>query len=86
MNKLPYICVAVFIGIWLEKGMGLLLPGFSPSPIGEMTEYSPSFIEIANSLGNWALGFIILSVLVKGAVGVLVGDINYEKHQAGQRG
>jgi molybdopterin-containing oxidoreductase family membrane subunit len=51
-----------------------------------MTEYYPSFIEIANSLGNWALGFIILSVLVKGAVGVLVGDINYEKHQAGQRG
>ena len=86
MNILPYICVAVFIGIWLEKGMGLLLPGFSPSPIGEMTEYYPSFIEIANSLGNWALGFIILSVLVKGAVGVLMGDINYEKHQAGQRG
>ncbi|MCP3687646.1 MAG: polysulfide reductase NrfD [Gammaproteobacteria bacterium] len=84
LNKLSYICVAVFTGIWIEKGMGLLLPGFSPSPIGEMTEYYPTFIEIANSLGNWAIGFIVLSVLVKGAVGVLLGDIKYEQHQAGQ--
>ncbi|MCP4487202.1 MAG: polysulfide reductase NrfD [Gammaproteobacteria bacterium] len=85
LSILPYLCVAVFVGIWLEKGMELLLPGFSPSPIGEMTEYYPSFIEIANSLGNWALGFIVLSVLVKGAVGVLVGDIKYKENHAGQR-
>lgn len=79
LNILPYLCMAVFAGIWIEKGMGLLLPGSSPTPIGEMTEYTPSWIEIGNSLGNWAIGFIVLSVLVKGAVGVLVGDISYEK-------
>ncbi len=81
LKILPFICVAVFVGIWLEKGMELLLPGFSPTPIGEMTEYYPSLIEIANSMGNWAIGFILLSVLVKGAVGVLLGDISYEKVQ-----
>lgn len=81
LKILPFLCVAVFTGIWIEKGMGLLLPGFSPSPIGEMTEYTPTLIEIGNSLGNWAIGFIILSVLVKGAVGVLVGDISLEKSQ-----
>ncbi len=82
LKILPYLGVTVFVGIWVEKGMGLLLPGFSPSPIGEVTEYYPSWIEIGNSLGNWAIGFIVLSVLVKGAVGVLLGDINYEKSQA----
>jgi molybdopterin-containing oxidoreductase family membrane subunit len=82
LKILPFLCVAIFTGIWIEKGMGLLLPGFSPTPIGEMTEYYPTWIEIGNSLGNWAIGFIVLSVLVKGAVGVLVGDISYEKNQA----
>ncbi|MCP4945677.1 MAG: polysulfide reductase NrfD, partial [Planctomycetaceae bacterium] len=74
---LPFICVLTFIGIWIEKGMGLLIPGSIPTPIGEFTEYSPTFLEIFNSLGNWAIGFLVLTVLLKGAIGILLGDIKY---------
>ncbi|MBT4160080.1 MAG: polysulfide reductase NrfD [Gammaproteobacteria bacterium] len=74
-DNLPYICTMVFFGIWVEKGMGLLIPGSIPTPIGEFTQYSPTLIEIFNCLGNWAVGFIILTILLKGAIGVLVGDI-----------
>jgi Ni/Fe-hydrogenase subunit HybB-like protein len=76
---LPYICAMVFFGIWVEKGMGLLIPGSIPTPIGEFTQYSPTMIEIMNCLGNWAIGFIVLTILLKGAIGTLLGDIRYAK-------
>jgi len=76
---LPFICIAIFLGIWVEKGMGLLIPGSIPTPIGEFTQYSPTLIEIMNCLGNWAVGFIILTILLKGAIGILLGDVKYAK-------
>jgi molybdopterin-containing oxidoreductase family membrane subunit len=78
-KKLPFICTLTFLGIWVEKGMGLLIPGSIPTPIGEYAEYSPTFLEIFNSLGNWAIGFIVLTILLKGAIGILLGDIKYAK-------
>jgi len=76
-TKLPIICAVAFFGIWVEKGMGLLIPGSIPSPIGEFTEYYPTMIEIFNCLGNWAIGFIVLTLLLKGAIGVLLGEVKY---------
>jgi molybdopterin-containing oxidoreductase family membrane subunit len=66
-----------FAGIWIEKGMGLIVPGFIPSPIGEVTEYFPSAMEVLMSLGIWAFGFFILTVLLKGAIGILLGEIKF---------
>jgi molybdopterin-containing oxidoreductase family membrane subunit len=79
---LPFICIAIFLGIWVEKGMGLLIPGSIPTPIGEFAQYSPTLIEIMNCLGNWAVGFIILTILLKGAIGILLGDVKYAPETA----
>ena len=76
-GKLQIAAVLAFVGIWIEKGMGLMIPGSIPSPIGEFTQYSPTLLEVFNSLGNWAIGFIVLTILLKGAIGVLLGDIKY---------
>ncbi|HHL39438.1 MAG TPA: polysulfide reductase [Deltaproteobacteria bacterium] len=76
-KKLVTLCVIAFLGVWIEKGMALVLPGFIPSPIGEFSEYSPSWIEIFNSIGFWATGFFVLTILLKGAVGILTGEIKY---------
>lgn len=78
-SKLKYISAMAFIGIWIEKGMGLLIPGSIPTPIGEFTQYSPTFLEIFNSLGTWAIGFIVMTILLKGAIGIILGDIKYAK-------
>ncbi|MBP7660089.1 MAG: polysulfide reductase NrfD, partial [Burkholderiaceae bacterium] len=67
MRRLPIPCAMAFAGIWIEKGMGLIVPGFIPSPIGEVTEYHPSFVEVLMTLGIWAFGFFILTILLKGA-------------------
>lgn len=79
---LPVACMLVFGGIWLDKGMGLVVPGHIPSPIGELSEYAPSRIEIINSIGNWAIGLFLFTILAKGAVGVLLGDVKYAKAKA----
>lgn len=75
---LPIACVLGFGGIWVEKGMGLVVPGFIPSPIGEVTEYYPTAIEVMTTVGCWAMGFFILTILLKGAIGVLLGDVSYQ--------
>ena len=81
---LPIACVLAFVGIWIEKGMGLIVPGFVPTPIGEVTEYYPTLIEVIMTLGNWAIGFFILTILLKGAIGILVGDVKLEPKAADQ--
>jgi molybdopterin-containing oxidoreductase family membrane subunit len=77
---LPIICAFAFIGIWLEKGMGFVLPGFTPSPIGEVAIYKPTLIEIMNSVGVWATGLFLFTILVKGAIGVLLGEVKFKEY------
>jgi Ni/Fe-hydrogenase subunit HybB-like protein len=52
MKRLPIVCAMAFVGIWIEKGMGLIVPGFIPSPIGEVTEYYPTFVEWLMTLAS----------------------------------
>ncbi len=75
---LHVICLVVFIAIWIEKGLGLIIPASVPSPIGEYSHYSPSLVEVVNCLGSWALGLFMLTVLTKGAAGVITGEIQCE--------
>jgi molybdopterin-containing oxidoreductase family membrane subunit len=65
MLTLNIACVLSFVGIWIEKGMGLVVPGFIPTPLGEIFEYSPTSVELAVSLGIWALGLLIFTLLAK---------------------
>ncbi len=62
---LAILCVAVIVAIWIEKGMGLVVTGFIPSPLGKITEYTPTAPEIAITVGVYAVGFFVLTVLYK---------------------
>lgn len=77
MQRLPIVCAMAFTGIWIEKGMGLIVPGFIPTPIGEVTEYHPTLIEVIMTLGIWSFGLFILTILLKGAIGILLGEIRF---------
>ena len=61
---------AVFVSLWIEKGLGLVVTGFIPSPLEKITEYSPTGPEVMITLGVWAMGLLILTVLYKIAVSV----------------
>jgi Ni/Fe-hydrogenase subunit HybB-like protein len=67
---LTLACVMVFIGTWIDKGLGMISGGFVPNPLGHVTEYVPTIPELAISIGVWAVGFLILTALYKIAVTV----------------
>ncbi|HUH66662.1 MAG TPA: NrfD/PsrC family molybdoenzyme membrane anchor subunit [Syntrophales bacterium] len=58
-------CILVFISLWIEKGLGLLVTGFVPSPLGHITRYTPTWPEAAIAIGVWSMGFLIITVLYK---------------------
>jgi Ni/Fe-hydrogenase subunit HybB-like protein len=63
-------CVAVIIAIWIEKGMGLVVAGFIPSPLEHITEYMPTGPEVTITIGVYGIGFLILTLLYKIVVNV----------------
>lgn len=58
-------CVLLFVGIWIEKGIGLIVPGLVPSPLGEVVSYAPSWVEISIALGVLALGMFVVILLLR---------------------
>jgi Ni/Fe-hydrogenase subunit HybB-like protein len=62
---LAFTCAIVFLSLWIDKGLGLIVGGFIPSPLGEIAEYTPTLPEISITLGIWALGFLMITVFYK---------------------
>ncbi len=71
---LMWACAALFLGIWVEKGIGLVVPGFVPSPLGEIVEYTPTWVELWVTAGIWAMGLFVLTVLVRVALPIELGE------------
>ncbi len=64
-TTLAILCVAVIVALWIEKGLALVVTGFIPSPLGKVTEYTPTAPEIAITVGVYAVGFLVLTLLYK---------------------
>jgi molybdopterin-containing oxidoreductase family membrane subunit len=69
-SNLVKACVLVFISLWIDKGFGLVIGGFVPNHFGTVTEYWPTLPETAITLGVWATGFLVLTILYKVAISV----------------
>jgi Ni/Fe-hydrogenase subunit HybB-like protein len=68
-------CAILFVSIWIEKGIGLVVPGFVPSPLGEIVEYTPTWVELWVTAGVWALGLFVLTILVRVALPIELGEV-----------
>ncbi len=68
-------CILLFVSIWIEKGIGLVIPGFVPSPLGEIVEYTPTLVELGVTAGIWATGMFVLTALVKVALPIELGQV-----------
>ena len=80
-------CVLCIVGIWIEKGMGLVVPGFIPTPLGQMIEYRPSVNETLVCFGIWAFGLLCYTVFLRMAVPILQGRLSQANETTGpQRG
>ena len=78
-EKQIYLLPALFlviVGIWIEKGIGLIVPGLVPSPMGEIIDYAPTYVEISITIGVVGLGIFVITMLLKPA---LIIEKQYEK-------
>jgi molybdopterin-containing oxidoreductase family membrane subunit len=64
-------CVLAFVGVWIEKGMGLIIPAFVPSTLHELVEYLPSLTEWKVTVGVWALGLMVFTIALRVAIPIL---------------
>jgi molybdopterin-containing oxidoreductase family membrane subunit len=83
LKYLNLACVLAIVGIWIEKGMGLIIPAFVPSPLGEMVEYFPTRNEWLVCAGIWALGMLIYTLFLKMTLPVLTGEISADSPSVG---
>ncbi len=63
-------CLAIFVSVWIEKGLGMIVAGFVPSPLGHVTRYLPTAPELLISLGIYAIGALLVTTLFKVALSV----------------
>ncbi|NOY24821.1 MAG: polysulfide reductase, partial [Oligoflexia bacterium] len=71
-------CALTLSGIWVEKGLGLIVPGFIPSTLHELVEYLPNALEWKVSLGITALSLIVFTLGLKIAIAVFSGEARLE--------
>jgi Ni/Fe-hydrogenase subunit HybB-like protein len=76
LKWLDVACVLSIVGIWIEKGMGLVIPGFTPTPLGALVEYTPSLNETLVCLGIWALGLLCYTLFLRMTVPILQGRMS----------
>jgi len=75
-------CVLAFVAIWIEKGMGFVVTGFIPTPLGEVFEYSPTGLEMVLSVGIWALGALVFTLLAKASIAISLGEVGSRRPAA----
>ncbi len=82
-------CALIYFSVYIEKGMGLVIPGMTPDTLGEIYEYKPTLVEWGVTAGIYGIGFLVFTVLVKLAVPIMEGhfhavDIHPIKPEAGE--
>lgn len=70
-------CLCTYAGCYIEKGMGLIIPGLTPDTLGEIYEYSPTLTELRVAAGVFAIGFLVFTLLLKVAVPVVLGELTH---------
>jgi Ni/Fe-hydrogenase subunit HybB-like protein len=73
-------CLATYAGVYIEKGMGLIIPGLTPDTLGEIYEYYPTATELRVAAGIFAVGFLLFTLMLKVAVPISLGEFMGKKH------
>jgi Ni/Fe-hydrogenase subunit HybB-like protein len=80
-------CLLIYVSVYIEKGIALIIPGYTPDTLGEVYLYVPSLTELRVAVGIFSLGFLFFTLMVKVAVAVLferftITDVIPEASQA----
>jgi molybdopterin-containing oxidoreductase family membrane subunit len=75
-------CLLIYAGVYIEKGLALVIPGMTPDTLGEIYEYTPTLIEVRIGAGIFAVGFLVFTALCKIAIPILQGEYGAEPAKA----
>ncbi|MEW5734569.1 MAG: sulfate reduction electron transfer complex DsrMKJOP subunit DsrP [Thermodesulfobacteriota bacterium] len=62
--------VTLIAATWIEKGLIMVVAGFIPNPLEHVSEYAPTAPELMISVGIYAIGALVVTILYKIALGV----------------
>ncbi|MCC6746979.1 MAG: polysulfide reductase NrfD [Deltaproteobacteria bacterium] len=68
----------IYCGVYIEKGMALVIPGFTPSVLGEIYEYTPSRTELEVAAGIFGVGFLVFTLMLRIAVPIMRGEFHLQ--------
>lgn len=72
----------IYAGVYIEKGIALVIPGLTPSTLGEIYEYSPSRVEVQVAIGVFGAGFLLFTLMLKVAIPIIKGEFNMDSRGA----
>lgn len=70
LKILPFTLIGVIVAAWIDKGFGLVMGGFVPNMLEQVTEYYVTFTEAMVTLGIYAIGVLLITVLYKIVISV----------------
>jgi molybdopterin-containing oxidoreductase family membrane subunit len=76
--------VFIWFGVFIEKGITLITPGFNPDALGQIYIYRPSLTEIKVSVAIFAIGFLIFTLLTKIAIAIVFENFSYRTTEESQ--
>lgn len=70
--------VLIYASVYVEKGIALIIPGFTPDVLGQIYVYTPSMTEIRTAAMIFSIGFLLFTFLVKIAIAIVFEDYNID--------
>lgn len=70
--------VLIYASVYVEKGIALIIPGFTPDVLGQIYVYTPSMTEIRTAAMIFSLGFLLFTFVVKVAIAIVFEDYNID--------
>ena len=86
LSMLYLACGLLFVAVWIEKGFGLIVPGFIPGPWGKIAEYTPTLVEVGVTIGIWSMGAFIFTVLARTGIAIELGEMKFKRDGDPQKG
>jgi len=74
-------CFATYAGCYIDKGMGLIIPGLTPDTLGEIYVYFPTTTEFRVAAGVFAIGFLVFTLMLKVAVPISLGEFMFVRRR-----
>lgn len=72
-------CLMIYTSVYIEKGIALIIPGYTPDTLGQIYQYVPSLTEVRVALGIFGIGFLLFTFMVKVAIAILFGHMTEER-------